>query len=320
MSIILFLNKNNNENNNNRMNTNYDYINKNIINKLKLLDYNINSYKINYLEKNTNIYYPDYFIKNNFFPKLKTIKKLSASNMIKIYEVNRALSDILFSFKKEIYEGVDVAYLDNLFFKKTCDANLFPSVLGYGNYPKASCISINNTVCHGVPYKYKLKKGDILTLDVCAYNKYHSDMAETYMIGSVSGEHKKMVNTTKDCIDKAISICKPGANYSDIGSIVEKIAKDNGFCVIEKYGGHGIGTELHMNPFISNIKSNIKSNIFMKEGDIFTIEPLITIGSGTTFIDKDGFSICTSNNKYSAHYERVILITHSGYEVLNDFI
>lgn len=306
-------------------NTIYNYIDTDIINKLYLLNYDIKSYKINYLEKNKNIIYPDYFIAKNLFPRTKTIKKISSTDMIKIYEVNRMLSDIVYSFKKEIYEGVNITYLDNLFFKKICNKNLFPSVLGLGNYPKSSCISVNNIVCHGLPYKYKLKSGDLVTLDVCAYNTYHSDMAETYMIGSVTGEHKKMVNTTKECMYNAISICKPGANYYDIGSIIEKTAKDNGFCVIEKYGGHGIGKELHMKPFISNEKVKVKVNTnekvkVMKEGDIFTIEPLITIDNGSTFIDKDGFSIITNNNKYSAHYERVILITHSGYEILNDFV
>lgn len=298
------------------MNTKYDFINNIIIEKLQLLNYEINPYKQNYLLKNKSIYYPDYFSKNEINKKIITIKQLSSNDMVKIYEVNKSLANIMILLKKEIYEGVDVAYLDNLFFKNICKANLFPSILGYYNFPKASCISVNNTVCHGVPYKYKLQSGDILTLDICAYNGFHSDMAETFMIGKVSGQHQKLINTTRDCINNALSICKPGVPYSNIGLIVHKTAIDNGFSVIEKYGGHGIGKELHMKPFIPNIY--IKSDKIMKEGDIFTIEPLISIDNNTTFIANDGFSILTKNKKYAAHFERVVLITYSGHEILNN--
>ena len=115
---------------------------------------------------------------------------------------------------------------------------------------------------------------------------------------------------------KAIEVCKPGMKYSCIGNIVTKIAKENGFYVVDKYGGHTIGSSLHMKPFISNHPN--KSTEIMKEGDLFVIEPLLAIGSGKNFVSSDGFSVLTRNGKYAAHFERCILITNSGHVVLND--
>jgi len=297
--------------------TKYDFINLNIVKDLQNLCYRIKPYKNNYLlDLDLNLI-PDYFYKIN--PKKNKLINdfTNKNNLLKVYDVNRKLSKVMSKISNKIQknEYQNVAKLDEYFFKNICKENIFPSVLGYENFPKSSCISVNNIVCHGIPYEYKLQSGDIVKVDICGYNGYHSDMANTFLIGKVSGEHKSLVKTTKDSLDNAISICKPGNLYSNIGKIIEKTTKDNGFTVIKGYRGHHIGNKIHLKPYISNIYE--KTNEIMKVGDLFCIEPLLTIDNGDTYIDKDNNSVLTKDNKYSAHFERCILITESGHEILN---
>lgn len=267
--------------------------------------------KVNLISDNLrNIGYPIRKYTNNYiineFPKY--------DNKHMIYNVNNAMKDLVYNLK--IKEGTNIASIDRLLYKNTYLKSMFPSCLGLDGFPKASCISINDTVCHGVPYEIKLRDGDIVTVDYCLYNGLHSDWAHTFTVGKVSGKNKKLVQTTYDCLMSAIDLCKPGQYYREIGRIIYKIAVENGFSIIEKYGGHGIGRELHMNPFIPNIPSN--NMAIMKVGDMFTIEPLVTTAkTGKTYIDKDGLSIKTINKAYAAHFERTLIITESGYEVLN---
>lgn len=234
----------------------------------------------------------------------------------KAMDVHRGLSSILGKLGRHVKEGADVADIDSLFYEGCQKRGLYPSVLGYDGFPRASCISVNEEVCHCVPYPRKLKDGNIVTIDVCAYDGYHSDMADTYCIGKVSGEHKKLVDVTRDALYNAIKACKPGVPYNEIGRIVSKTVSENGFVLIDKFGGHGIGKEVHMKPRVSNHIN--KEKTLMKEGDTFAIEPLVTIGSGRLREHMDGFGYSTLNGKYAAHFKRTVLITGSAHEVLNE--
>ena len=214
------------------------------------------------------------------------------------YELNNDTSKIMQRVAyQHIKEGANLLDIDFEFFKECCAMGYYPSILGYGGFPKSCCLSPNNTIAHGLPFDYTLVDGDIVTLDICTFNGFvHSDMAETYTIGRVSGEHKKLVDTTRDCLYNSIGICKPGVSYNQIGKVVEKIAKENGFYVVDNVSGHGIGEEIHMSPTIEN-HAHSKVKQVMEVGDTFTIEPLLAIGSGKYYIDKDGYSIKTKNKK-----------------------
>jgi len=306
------------------MTTKWFHINNTIIKELQNNGYQIEPYKINYLKYVPYFNYPNYFFKNNKETyETKYIKQIkSQKDLLTIFDVNNKLKQSFKNILPYIKLNSDIAKIDNILFKEICKKQIFPSELSLNNFPKASCMSINNIVCHGIPYKYNLKSGDIITIDVCGYNGYHSDMAETIMIGNVNGEDKKLVSTTRECLYSAISICKPGVPYSIISRIVEKISSDNGFDVIKDYGGHGIGKYLHMKPYISNCKNNDKN--LMRIGDMFTIEPLIKIrntkytNSISTYINNDGISVLTLDGKNAAHFERTILITENGCMILND--
>lgn len=252
---------------------------------------------------------------NHLFPSFVQLHENDV-DYHKLFDVNNTIKTITDTLPNKIKDSKSISLIDNHLYNLAYKYNMFPSILGYESFPKSSCISLNNVICHGVPYDIKIQEGDIMTIDYCLYNGMHTDWAHTYLIGKVSGEHKKLVETTENCLRKAIEICKPGANFNKVGNIVTKVANENGFVVVEKYGGHKIGSYIHLKPYISNHPNENKE--VMKEGDVFTIEPLLSIGSGKTFIANDGFSILTSNRMYAAHFERCILITNSGHQVLND--
>jgi len=243
------------------------------------------------------------------------VRKSHADTRTKMNTVNSQMLEITSLLPKKMKETATLSSIDTFLLKQCCERKLFPSVFGYMMFPKVSCISPNYVACHGMPYKTKLKSGDIVTVDFCLYNGVHSDWAETYCIGNVSGEKRKLVATTRECLKTAAAICRPGQPYNVIGNVVSKIAKENGFNVVERYGGHGIGSKLHMAPFIQNSPNNNVTK--MKVGDMFTIEPILTTGSGETTLARDGYSILERDKMPVAHFERVVLITDRGSAILN---
>jgi methionyl aminopeptidase len=259
--------------------------------------------------------------KTKLTPMKKHIKDqhITQKDLVKIFDVNRKISEVMIDVSRYVKVGADVSKIDELLYQKICTERLYPSVFGYGNFPKASCICVNDSICHAIPYKYTLKDSDIVTIDVCAYNGFHTDVAETYAIGNVNGVHRKLVAANKLCIDSAIQLCKPGQSYNKIGQIVEKIASEHGFQVFKQFSGHGIGKELHMSPCVLNYYDAHVKDI-MKEGDMFTIEPLLTCGDASRLrLLSDNSTYVTLDGKYVSHFERTILITNSGCIVLNDF-
>ncbi len=243
------------------------------------------------------------------------ITKPSWNDLLKIFELNIKVKEIVDKIEnKFIQSGKNIVDIDNYIYENFCKNNIYPSIFGYQDFPKSSCISINNMVCHCIPYSYKLKEGDIVTVDVCGYNGFHTDMANTYIVSGKKSQ-EKLVRTNKECLEKAIEICKPGQLYKNIGKIVEKHATENGFTVLTQFNGHGIGKNLHMEPRILNYKNN--NNLEMKVGDMFTIEPLLTEGINKTILLPDKTSVVTADGSISSHFERTIIITESGHLVLN---
>jgi methionyl aminopeptidase len=307
----------------------YNYLNDDVLLRLKIIGIgSINKYKQNYLTKLPLKTIPSYFQIDenkglNFHPYQNNMINVlkSKKDLLKIYDLNQKMSTIMSNIGSLMNEGIDISSIDEYLYKNICTVGLFPSMFGLDNFPKSSSISVNDIICHSVPYHYKLKEGDVVSVDVCGYNGFHTDMASTYCIGKCKGKDLKLVSTTKDALYNAISICKEGAYYSDIGKIVEKIAIDNGYNVIKRFRGHGIGKKLHMKPFIPNYNDILSANKNerMKIGHMFAIEPLLCVGTGKTHLLEDKFGYVMDDGSNSAHFERVVLITESGCQILNDF-
>lgn len=218
--------------------------------------------------------------------------------------------------------GVTTEYLDNLVHEYIRDHGATPAPLNYNGFPKSSCISPNNVICHGIPSKdVVLKDGDIINIDITTIlNGYYGDTSKMFEVGEVSEKAKKLMDVTKHCLNLGIEQVKPDNLFGNIGFVISRYAQANGYSVVYEFCGHGVGLEFHEDPQVDHVARRNSGQI-MKPGMIFTIEPMINVGKPRVTIDeKDGWTARTIDNQLSAQYEHTILVTDDGYEVLTDII
>lgn len=183
---------------------------------------------------------------------------------------------------------------------------------GYNGFPAETCISVNDVVAHGFPSQRKLHEGDLVKLDIVAeYDGWFGDSCWTYAIGEVRPEIAKLMRVTKECLDLGIAHALPGGRLGDVTSAIQQHAEANGFSVVRDLLGHGIGRSLHEEPNYEHIGVAGKG-IRLKEGMVFTIEPMINEGTFRILIDSDGWTARTADGKWSAQYEHTIAITGDG--------
>mgnify|MGYP006255872697 FL=1 len=207
---------------------------------------------------------------------------------------------------------------DNVAYKYiTEELKCIPANVGYNDYPKTLCTSINDVICHGIPSdKEILKDGDIVNIDITVIvDGWHGDTSKMFLIGKSQPHVKRLVDITRECMFKGIEVCKPGAFTGDIGYAIQTHAEKNHYSVVKNYCGHGIGKIYHEDPQITHF-GNKGEGIKLEEGMVFTIEPMINLGSHKTKLLKDGWTVVTEDGKLSAQWEHTIAITEHGYEIL----
>ena len=192
-----------------------------------------------------------------------------------------------------------------------------PASKGQYGYEYALNASLNEVICHGVPSSAKaLRKGDIVNLDITLEkNGYIADSSKMYCIGEVSPLAHRLVKVTYEAMWKGIESVKPGARIGDIGDAVQRHAEQHGYSVVREYCGHGIGREMHEEPQILHVGTP-GTGLVLREGMVFTIEPMINQGTHKTKLKKDGWTVITRDRKLSAQWEHTIAVTADGYEVL----
>ena len=218
--------------------------------------------------------------------------------------------------KPYIKAGITTKELDKLCedFIRSNDA--IPTELGYEGYPASICASVNDTVVHGIPDNYKLKDGDIITIDVViGYKGYQGDAAWTYAVGEISDEKKYLMEHTEKALYEGIKQVKPGNRIGDISHAVEVYAKEHNLGVVEELCGHGIGMEMHEDPEVPNY-GKAGTGPRLKEGMVICIEPMLTFGERYIYIMDDEWTIKTDDGSDAAHYEHTVLVTKDGYEIL----
>lgn len=225
---------------------------------------------------------------------------------------------VLDAVGRMIGPGVSTQEVDDLVHNMTVEMGGIPAPLGYEGFPKSVCTSINEVVCHGIPSKdILLKEGDIVNVDVSTlYKGYYSDSSRMYCIGEVSEEKKKLVEVTRECMEKGIAMVRPWSFLGDMAQAVNDHAKANGYSIVVEIGGHGIGLEFHEEPFVSYVTS-AGTEMLMVPGMVFTIEPMVNMGTCEIYTDKDdGWTVYTKDKKPSAQWEVTIAVTENGHEVL----
>jgi len=191
-----------------------------------------------------------------------------------------------------------------------------PSFLHYNGFPASACISVNNTVIHGIPGGYVLQDGDIVSVDVGAYYKgFHGDCAATFPCGTVSAEAEKLIQVTKQSFFEGMRFAKAGHRVSDISHAIQTYVESNGFSVVRSFVGHGVGAQLHEEPEVPNFGSPGRGPRLLP-GMTLAVEPMVNQGTYDVRILKDGWTTVTADGKLSAHYENTVLITDGEPEIL----
>lgn len=230
-------------------------------------------------------------------------------------KINMAVLDYV---AQNIHEGMTTQDIDNLVYEKTKEFGAIPAPLNYQGFPKSVCTSINDQVCHGIPSdNVRIIDGDIINVDCSTiYNDYFSDSSRMFTIGNVSTEKLKLVEVAKECVYKGLEQVKPWGHLGDVAQAVNDHARSNGYTVVREVGGHGIGLEFHEEPFVSYVIKK-GTGMVMAPGMVFTIEPMINMGSADIYIDEvNEWTIYTDDEQPSAQWEIMVLVTETGHEVL----
>ena len=212
--------------------------------------------------------------------------------------------------------GVTTKQIDRAVHDYIVSQGAKPSFLHYHGYPASACISINDTVIHGIPDGYVLKEGDIVSVDVGAHYKgFHGDCAATFACGSISAEAQKLIDVTKQSFFEGIRFARRGHRVSDISHAVQTYVESNGFSVVRSFVGHGVGAQLHEEPEVPNYGSSGHGPRLLP-GMTLAIEPMVNAGVEDVHILRDGWTVKTNDGRLSAHYENTVLITDGEPEIL----
>lgn len=217
---------------------------------------------------------------------------------------------------KAVAPGVTTDELDRIAHEYMCDHGAYPSTLGYRGFPKSCCTSLNEVICHGIPDSTVIQDGDIVNIDVTAYiDGVHGDTNATFLAGDVSEENRLLVERTREATMRAIKAVKPGRELNVIGRVIESYANRFGYGVVRDFTGHGIGETFHNGLVILHYdQPNVDTVI--EPGMVFTIEPMINLGTVDYDIWEDGWTVVTQDRKWTAQFEHTIVVTDEGNEIL----
>ena len=264
-----------------------------------------------------------------FDEKMKQLKmqgyKIPPHSMIKNEEqiegIRRAAvvnNGLLDEIESKICAGMSTEDIDKITVKYLKDHDATSADLGYEGYPKSICTSVNDVVCHGIPSDdVILKEGDIINVDATScYKGYYADASRMFMIGDVSSDAKDLVEVTKECLIKGYESIKPyESTINDIGIAIQTYAESKGYSVVREFCGHGVGLEMHEDPYVCHYDTKQKSYVLVP-GMVITIEPMINQGKRYLHIGDNGWTAYTNDGKLSAQWEHTLLVTEDGVELI----
>jgi methionyl aminopeptidase len=240
----------------------------------------------------------------------------SQSEIDVIREAGRIVAECHQGIAKMIKPGVTTMEINDFVESYMRSKNAIPAQIGYHGYPYATCASVNDVVCHGMPSNYKLKEGDIVTIDmVASLDGLHADSAWSYAVGEISETAKKLMEVTHASLFKGIEKAVIGNRIGDISNAIQVYAESFGFSVVRDFIGHGIGRSMHEDPQVPHYGPPGRGPR-LREGMVFTIEPMINVGKYHVKIDADGWTARTVDGSLSCQYEHTIAITKDGPQIL----
>ncbi len=244
---------------------------------------------------------------------------MSPSALAKMRESCQLAADTLCMVGERLKPGVTTLEIDQWVHEYFLAHHAIASTLNYHGYPKSCCTSINEVVCHGIPDQRKIKDGDIINVDVTCYlpreKGFHGDTSATFYVGTPSDKARRLVEVTRQCLERAIAVVREDARLGDIGHAIQSFAEAQGFSVVRDYVGHGVGREFHMPPQVAHY-GKAGTGKRLKAGMVFTIEPMINEGTYACQVLDDGWTVVTEDGKWSAQFEHTVHVTKDGCEVL----
>jgi len=228
----------------------------------------------------------------------------------------RIVAETLLLIEQKVRPGITTKELDRIAEEFILSKGAKPSFKGLYGFPSALCISVNKVVVHGIPGGYVLKDGDIVSVDCAAFlNGFHGDAARTFAVGNISEEARKLIKVTEESFFKGIEKAKVGNRLTDISHEIQNYVEANGFSVVKEFVGHGIGKVVHEDPDVPNFGRPDKGPKLVK-GMALAIEPMVNVGNFKVKTLNDDWTVVTSDDSLSAHYENTIVILLDGPEIL----
>lgn len=245
-----------------------------------------------------------------------TIKK--PEEIKKLAQGGKLLASILKKASKACKVGANLLEIEAKIDQWIEESGAKPSFKNYQGFPSSVCISVNEEVVHGIPRSYKIKEGDLVSLDCgLIYKGLYTDMAVTIPVGMVSLEAEKLVKVTKKALDIGIKQAKPGNTVGDIGAAIQKYVEKQGLSVVRQLVGHGVGYKVHEEPRVPNF-GKAGTGPELKEGMVLALEPMVNLGEAEVIFGDDGWRVTTVDNKLSAHFEKTIAITKRGSKIITE--
>lgn len=260
---------------------------------------------------------PEYVGKPSPAPHLSG-DKYDAATIVKIRRASKIAAQALEKVLANARPGMTTDELDQIGHEFLVSQNAYPSTLGYRGFPKSLCTSVNEVICHGIPDNTLLEEGDLVNVDISAYiDGVHGDTNGTVVIGQAEAEIHELVDRTKEALNRGIRAVACGREVNVIGRAIQSYAKRFGYGVVREFTGHGVGTSFHTGLIIPHYDEPAYNTI-IEPGMVFTIEPMITLGSHEWEMWEDGWTVTTRDKSITAQFEHTILVTEDGPEILTE--
>jgi methionyl aminopeptidase len=248
------------------------------------------------------------------------VTRKSRREIEKMRVAGRIVAEVLALVESELRPGVTTSHLDRLAERHIRSSGAVPSFKGYGHrsnpFPASLCISIDDEVVHGIPGERTIREGQIVSVDAGAiFDGWHGDGARTFVVGEPAPEIRELIDTTRLAMMAGIAAAVPGAWLGDISAAIEDAATPGGYGIVRQFVGHGIGTEMHQEPQVTNYRTGVRG-MKLVPGICLAIEPMLTLGRPEVVVQPDGWTVVTKDGSLAAHFEHTIAVTESGPEIL----
>lgn len=259
---------------------------------------------------------PEYLFHDG--PEVVTASDIkSAETIEKIRRAGKIAAGAMHAAGAAVRPGVTTDELDRIVHEYIISHGAYPSCLDYMGFPKSCCTSVNEVICHGIPDSRPLEEGDIVNIDVTAFlDGVHGDTCAMFYVGEVDTESRLLCERTEEAMLRGLKAIRPGREINVIGRVIEKYAKRFDYGVVRDYTGHGVGEAFHSGLIIPHYDAAPAHNTLMEVGMVFTVEPMLTLGTHTWQQWDDDWTVVTADRSRTAQFEHTVVVTEDGFEIL----